>query len=105
MMAIKVYSAFPKAPALQDTHLGRGFYSSAEMQLAYSTAPAYWATGFGKLRYILPGSIILSDRHLSYPMACRNLYFTHYVVNHTEGFLNDDGYITNQTENLWRLIK
>ena len=38
-------------------------------------------------------------------MACRNLKFTHYLINRTEGFVNDDRYITNQAENLWRLIK
>ena len=60
-MAMKGYSAFPKAPALlephhqivschiQDTRWG-GSYSSAEVPSVYSTAPANWAIkyiGFG----------------------------------------------------------
>ena len=52
-MAMKGYSAFPKAPAslenhhqivlchIQDTHWGS--YPSAEVQLVYSTALADWA--------------------------------------------------------------
>ena len=44
-------------------------------------------------KYILSGSIIISDGHLSYPVACRNLNLIHYVVNHTEGFVKNDGYI------------
>ena len=50
-MAIKGYSAFPKTPALLESHRQIvksyildtrwwGFYSSAEMQSVYSTAPA-----------------------------------------------------------------
>ena len=54
-MAMKGYSAFPKAPALlephhqivlchiQDTCCGGGSYPSAEMQLVYSTIPVDWA--------------------------------------------------------------
>ena len=52
-MAMKEYSVFPKAPALQQPHPqivschiwdtpGSGSYPSAEMQLVYSTAPADW---------------------------------------------------------------
>ena len=40
-----------------------------------------------------------------YLISWLNLNFTHDVVNHTEGFANDDGYISNQAENLWRQIK
>ena len=56
-------------------------------------------------KYSLPESIIISDGHISYTVAYRNLNFIHYVVNLTEGFVNDDEYITNQAENLWRKIK
>ena len=52
-MAMKEYSAFPKAPAVLEHHhqiivsypghsMGF-FYSSAEMQSVYSIAPADWA--------------------------------------------------------------
>ena len=51
-LAMKVYSVFSKAPALEPHHqilsshsghsLGKGSYSSAEMQLVYSTALADW---------------------------------------------------------------
>ena len=51
VMAIKEYSAFPKAPALLEPHhqifsvisralVGGGSYPSAEKQSVYSTAPA-----------------------------------------------------------------
>ena len=50
-MAMKGYSAFPKAPALLKPHhhiwtlvIGGGSYPSAEVQSVYSTAPADWAT-------------------------------------------------------------
>ena len=44
VMAIKGYSAFPKAPALLEPHIwtfvvGRKVFPSAEMQLAHSTDP------------------------------------------------------------------
>ena len=54
-VAMKGYSAFPKAPALletsppdclesyQNTRCGVGGYSSVEKQSVYSTAPADWA--------------------------------------------------------------
>ena len=52
-MAMKEYSAFPKAPGLLEPHhqialchihdsLKGGNYSSAEMQLVYSTVSADW---------------------------------------------------------------
>ena len=53
-MAVKEYSAFTKAPALQEPHhqiiysyTGHSFrecYSFAEMQLVYPAAPANWAS-------------------------------------------------------------
>ena len=57
-MAIKGYSAFPKAPAplephhltvqrhMQDTRWGGGSCASAEKQSVYSTTPADWANKF-----------------------------------------------------------
>ena len=49
-MAMKDYSAFPKAHALQLDcllsyvgHLLRGSYASAEIQSVYSAVPANWA--------------------------------------------------------------
>ena len=58
-MAMKRYSAFPKAPALLEPHhqivfvffvISRTFvdwsYPYAEKQSVYSTAPADWATGY-----------------------------------------------------------
>ena len=64
-MAMKGYSAFPKAPALLQPHhlmfsvisrhsLGGGSYPSAEVQSVYSTAAADWATeGLGKYDIVL----------------------------------------------------
>ena len=55
VMATKRYSTFPKAPGLEPRHqmqfsvvsktlIEREVLLSAEMQLAYSTIPADWAT-------------------------------------------------------------
>ena len=64
-MAMKEYSAFPKAPALlephhqivschiQDTLYGGGSYPSAEVQSVYSTAPADWAIHRFKCQTVL----------------------------------------------------
>jgi hypothetical protein len=51
------------------------------------------------------GSILVSDGHPSYPGVARNLGLTHLVVNHSVGFLNDDGDHTNGIENLWSQMK
>ena len=55
-MVMKGYSIFPKVPALLEPHhqivyAGHSLdrwrsYTSAEMQLVYSTAQANWATSF-----------------------------------------------------------
>ena len=82
----------------------------------YSTAPTDWAQLIGGVvqdkskefyclvknrsniitavseKYILPGLIIILDEYLSYPVPCRNLIFTHYVVSCTGEFVNEDGY-------------
>ena len=63
-MAIKGYSALPKAPEsleprheivychIQDTRMGGGSYSAAEVQSVYSTAPADWAKSKKRDKYL-----------------------------------------------------
>ena len=61
VMTIKVYSAFPKAPALLEPHqqivsypghsLGGESYPTAEVQSEYPTAPADWAIYLWLLSY------------------------------------------------------
>ena len=64
-MAMKRYSAFPKAPALVEPHHQMvschiqdarwGVYSSSEMQLVFSIAPADWATN--KMKFYIYMSV------------------------------------------------
>jgi len=50
-------------------------------------------------------SILISDGHPSYPSVARNLGFTHRVVNHTHGFVAEDGTHTNNIESFWGHFK
>ena len=58
VMAMKVYSTFPKAPALfsvisRALAAGGEFYPSAEMKLVYSTVPSDWAVLLTIFRTVL----------------------------------------------------
>ena len=59
-MAMKGYSAFPKAPALMEPHLQIVSYTghSAGKRSVHSTAPADWAIGLlpEKLYFIIRGA-------------------------------------------------
>ncbi|WUR04537.1 DDE-TNP-IS1595 domain-containing protein [Vairimorpha necatrix] len=52
-------------------------------------------------KYILPGTIIVSDGYSSYPKAVANFGSVHELVNHSKGFVNGEGGHTNQIENFW----
>jgi hypothetical protein len=54
---------------------------------------------------ILPNSNLLSDGHASYPAVARNLQCQHRVVNHSIGFLSEDGVHTNNIECFWSHLK
>lgn len=56
-------------------------------------------------RHLLPGSVIKSDGYPSYPQAVRNSNCTHVVINHSEGFVNENGDHTNLIENVWSHLK
>jgi hypothetical protein len=47
------------------------------------------------------GTILVSDGHRSYVPAARDLGFQHLIVNHSVGFTNEGGDLTNSIENLW----
>jgi transposase-like protein len=51
------------------------------------------------------GSILVSDGYPSYPGLARNLGLTHRVVNHSIGFVNENGDHTNGIENVWSQMK
>jgi hypothetical protein len=52
-------------------------------------------------RGVIPGSKYTTDGYPSYPAAVSNFGSVHEVVNHSVGFVNEDGTNTNQIENLW----
>lgn len=54
---------------------------------------------------LAPKTVLVSDGYPSYPQAARNLNFTHLVVNHSLGFVNEEGDNTNSIENLWSHLK
>jgi hypothetical protein len=54
---------------------------------------------------ICVGSILYSDGHPSYPGVTRNLGLTHQVVNHSVGFVAEDGTHTNNIEGFWAHLK
>jgi len=56
-------------------------------------------------RNVLPGSHIKSDGYPSYPKAIENANCVHSVINHTLGFVNEDGDHTNSIENVWSHLK
>ncbi|KAG0442404.1 hypothetical protein DMUE_0289 [Dictyocoela muelleri] len=51
------------------------------------------------------GSVLFTDGHPSYPGVCDNLGLRHKFVNHSEGFINDDGVHTNNIEGFWAYLK
>jgi transposase-like protein len=56
-------------------------------------------------KHVRPNSIIKTDGYPSYPSAVRAINCHHVVVNHSQGFINDDGEHTNLIENLWSHLK
>lgn len=56
-------------------------------------------------KHVKLNSLIISDGYPSYPMAVKNSFCFHEVVNHSTGFKNSQGYTTNNIENLWSQIK
>ena len=79
-MAMKGYSAFPKAPALLSDclmsyprHSLRESNSYAEMQSVYSGAPADWATNIRERRTWLPTLIIFQSNYIGLKKLAGNL--------------------------------
>lgn len=54
---------------------------------------------------ILPGSIVYTDGHPSYPRIATNLNLSHHVVNHSIGFVSNEGIHTNNIECFWSHLK
>lgn len=54
---------------------------------------------------VMPGTIIKTDGYPSYPRAIREIGCIHLLVNHTEGFVSNDGVHTNLIENVWAHLK
>ncbi|KAF9756203.1 hypothetical protein NGRA_3263 [Nosema granulosis] len=56
-------------------------------------------------RRLRPGTICITDGYPSYTSAVKNFGSRHEVVNHSVGFVNQDGSHTNQIENIWSHFK
>lgn len=54
--------------------------------------------------WVLPGSIVHTDRHRSYDTLC-SLGFTHFRVNHSTEFVAPDGTHTNWIEGMFGVLK
>lgn len=51
------------------------------------------------------GTIVCTDGYSSYPQTCNNLALEHRIVNHSEGFVAEDGTHTNNIEGFWSHLK
>ena len=51
------------------------------------------------------GSILCTDGYPSYPSVAANLSCLHRIVNHSEGFVSQDGTHTNNIESFWSHLK
>ncbi|KAG0432254.1 hypothetical protein DMUE_5510, partial [Dictyocoela muelleri] len=56
-------------------------------------------------KYVIKGSICITDGFPSYTSTVSNFKSRHEVVNYSVGFVNQDGANTNQIENLWSHLK
>jgi hypothetical protein len=54
---------------------------------------------------VLDQSLIKSDGYPTYPAAIASIGCTHQVVNHSVGFVSQDGTHTNLIENIWAHLK
>lgn len=55
--------------------------------------------------HLHPGTIVKTDGYPSYIPATRNSGFVHQIVNHNQGFVNENGVHTNLIENHWSHFK
>jgi transposase-like protein len=57
-------------------------------------------------RHIAPGSVVYSDCWRGYTNIAEELDVTHFTVNHSRGFVDDEsGVCTNTIESLWSWLK
>ncbi|KAF9756189.1 hypothetical protein NGRA_3278 [Nosema granulosis] len=56
-------------------------------------------------RRLRPGKICITDGYPSYTSAVKNFGSRHEVVNHSVGFVDQDGSHKNQIENIWSHFK
>ncbi|KCZ77266.1 hypothetical protein H311_01723 [Anncaliia algerae PRA109] len=56
-------------------------------------------------KHIKPGSILKTDGYPTYPKAAALSNLTHKIVNHTKGFVDEDGTHTNLIEGVWGNFK
>jgi hypothetical protein len=56
-------------------------------------------------KYVGLNSVVKIDGHRSYPSAVACISGVHIVVNHSNGFKNEEGFHTNLIENFWSKLK
>ncbi|KCZ78787.1 hypothetical protein H311_00176, partial [Anncaliia algerae PRA109] len=57
------------------------------------------------LKYVLPGSIVITDGWKGYTLFKENINFAHHWVNHSISFVNENGMNTNTIEGTWSGVK
>ena len=84
-----------------------GFIEENSKKIKYEIVPDRKLDTFKLLfeRSLNPGTIVISDGHMSYPGAIAHINRTHKIVNHNIVFKNVEGFHTNNIENLWSLMK
>ncbi|KAG0430844.1 hypothetical protein DMUE_5618 [Dictyocoela muelleri] len=50
-------------------------------------------------------TLVITDRYPSYSKPVKNSFFSHEIVKHNKGFKNNEGYHTNNIENLWSQLR
>lgn len=84
-----------------------GMIEENSSKIKYEIVPNRSLETFKNLfeRNINKESIIITDGHASYPGAVDHVRGIHKVVNHSRGFKNEEGFHTNNIENLWSILK
>ncbi len=73
----------------------------------YMIVPDRFQSTFSSIfkKYIERGSTIITDGHAFYPGAVSINGSIHQKVNHFRGFVNIEGFHTNNIEKVWSLLK
>lgn len=56
-------------------------------------------------KYVCETATVKTDGHKSYPIAVASIKGKHIIVNHSNGFKNQEGFHTNLIKNFWSRLK